>query len=416
MFDRFKNAWNAFRGRSPTYPMSSGGDLRQIRPYIKGGVSKSIVNTIYNKIAVDVSSINFSHVRLNEEDKYLETIDDSLNYVLRSSANIDQTGRELIKDTVITMLSEGVACIVPTKTDYDPYLTDAYKVYEARVGTIIQWYPKHVRVSVYDDDVGQRREITIEKRFCVIIVNPFYEIMNGENSTLKRLIRVLNQLDRTNEENSSNKLDLLVQLPYSVSKKIKKDQAEERRRDIERQLTGSQLGIAYIDGTERVIQLNRAVTNNLWEQSKDLLLELYNQLGISEKIFNGTANEQELLNYQNDTINPIVNAITENMTRKWLSITAQTQRQAIMAFANQFRSVPVSQLAEVSDKLTRNEILTSNEFRSIIGFKPSDDPRANQLINSNLNHPEEPPTTSSEKTNFKNTELPDEIKKLVNKT
>lgn len=234
--------------------------------------------------------------------------------------------------------------------------------------------------------------------------------------TLKRLIRVLNQLDRTNEENSSNKLDLLIQLPYSVSKKIKKDQAEERRNDIERQLTGSQLGVAYIDGTERVIQLNRAVTNNLWEQSKDLLLELYNQLGISEKIFNGTANEQELLNYQNDTINPIVNAITENMTRKWLSITAQTQRQAVMAFANQFRSVPVSQLAEVSDKLTRNEILTSNEFRSIIGFKPSDDPRANQLINSNLNQPERQASEGSERTNFTDTELPDEIKKLVNKT
>lgn len=289
-------------------------------------------------------------------------------------------------------------------------------MYEARVGTITEWYPKHVRVSVYDDDIGQRREITIEKRFCVIIVNPFYEIMNGENSTLKRLIRVLNQLDRTNEENSSNKLDLLIQLPYSVSKKIKKDQAEERRNDIERQLTGSQLGVAYIDGTERVIQLNRAVTNNLWEQSKDLLLELYNQLGISEKIFNGTANEQELLNYQNDTINPIVNAITENMTRKWLSITAQTQKQAVMAFANQFRSVPVSQLAEVSDKLTRNEILTSNEFRSIIGFKPSDDPRANQLINSNLNQPERQASEGSERTNFTDTELPDEIKKLVNKT
>lgn len=413
MFERFKNAWNAFRGRAPTYPLTGGGDIRQYRPRLKGGISRSICNMIYNKIAVDVSSVNFNHVRLDEEEKYKETIYDSLNYVLRTSANIDQTGRELIKDVVITMLSEGVACIVPTFTEGDPYRTESYKVLEARVGIITEWFPKHIRVSVYDDEYGQKREIIVEKRLCPIIVNPFYEIMNGENSTLKRLIRVLNQLDRTNDENSSGKLDLLIQLPYSVNRKIKKNQAEERRNDIERQLNGSQLGIAYIDGTERVIQLNRAIENNLWEQAKELMIDLYNQLGLSEKIFNGTANEQELLNYQNSTIEPFLNAISENMTRKWISITAQSQRQAIMAFPNQFRSIPVSQLAEVSDKLTRNEILTSNEFRSIIGFKPSDDPRANQLRNSNLNHPED---GVEEKTGFSNTELPEEIKKMVNKS
>lgn len=412
LFDRFKDAWEAFRGRSPTY-YGSGGDPRATRTYLRGGVAKSIVNTIYTKIAIDVSSISFSHVKLGDDNRYKETIKDSLNYVLSTSANIDQTGREFIKDIVITMLSEGVACVVPTILDKDPHITESYKVEEARVGTITQWFPKHVKVSVYDEEIGQRREIILEKRICAIITNPFFEIMNGDNSTLKRLIRTLNHLDRFNEDNNPNKLNLLVKLPYATGKRIKKDQAEERRTDLETQLINSKFGIGYIDSTEQIIQLNRPAENNLWEQAKDLLIELYNQLGLSEKIFNGTANEQELVNYQNSTIEPIVCAITENITKKWLSLTAQTQGQAIVAFSNGFRSVPISVLAELSDKLTRNEILSSNEVRSLIGFKPVDDPNADKLINSNLNHPED---NKQNKTDFKNVELPEDIKKMIEKT
>lgn len=412
MLERFKNAWNAFRGRSPTMPETTGGDPRQTRTYLRGGVSKSIVNTIYNKIAVDVSSIDFGHARLNEDSKYVETIEDSLNRILTIQANIDQTGRELIKDIVLTMLSEGVACVVPTLTDVNPYMTDSYKILEARCGTITQWYPQHVRVNIYDDRIGYRRDIIIEKRLCAIITNPFYEIMNGDSSTLRRLIRTLGQLDRANEENIVNKLDLIIQLPYSTSKKIRKDQADSRRSELEKQLSDSKLGIGYIDATEKVIQLNRSVENGLWQQSRELLIELYNQLGFSESIFKGTANEQENLNYQNSTINPIVSAITENMTRKWISLTAQTQRQAIVAFNNAFKSIPVSQIAEVSDKLTRNEILSSNEFRSIIGFKPSNDPKADQLINSNINHPNE---GGEAETAIQKPKVSDKLKNLIKK-
>lgn len=409
IFDRFKNAWNAFRGRHPTesyYEYGSGGDPRSTRTFLKGGVSRSIVNTIYTRIAVDVSSINFNHARLDDDNKYKETIYDSLNYILSMSANLDQSGTEFIKDIVITMLSEGVACVVPYETDKDPYLTDSYRVKEARVGTITQWFPKHVKVSLYDAEIGQKREIVLEKRICVIITNPFFETMNGENSTLKRLIRTLNQLDRFNDGNDVQKLNLLIRLPYATSKRIKKDQAESRRTELESQLTNSKLGIGYIDASENVIQLNRPIENNLWEQAKDLLIELYNRLGISEKIFNGTASEQELVNYQNNVIEPIVKAITENMTRKWISLTGQSQKQAVVAFYNGFRSVPISVLAELSDKLTRNEILSSNEVRSIIGFKPVDDPNADKLINSNLNHPEE-------KARVKNKNIPEDLRKRL---
>lgn len=420
MIERFKDAWKVLtKGRDPTYSYDygyGGSDARAYRPFLRSGITKSIANTVYNKIAVDVSAMNFNHVRLDEEGKYKETIDDSLNYVLSLSANLDQTGRELIKDTTLTMLSEGAACIVPYKTDVSPNKTDSYKVLEARVGSIVQWYPRHVIVEIYNDTTGQREQIALEKRICVIVQNPFYEIMNSNSSTLKRLVRVLNQLDKANEENSANKFDLLIQLPYSTGKKIRKEQAESRRKELEDQLIDSKMGIGYVDASERVIQLNRPVENTLWQQSKDLLIELFNQLGLSEAIFKGTANEQELLNYQNSTITPIVNAICENMTRKWISVTGQSQKQSIMAFTNAFKSVPVSQLADVSDKLTRNEILTSNEFRSIIGFKPVDDPKADELRNSNLNHPDEKANLEeSANNNIEDESNPMSLKQLINK-
>lgn len=390
MLERFKNAWDAFRGRSPTsIDYYGGSDPRAVRPIIRGDLTKSIVNLIYVQISSDISLMNFRHAKLDDEGKFSEEIKSTLNYVLSSSANLDQTGRALIKDCVITMLSEGAAAMVPIKTDVNPYLTESFQVEEVRVGTIVGWYPRHVRVSVYDERFGQRRDLVIEKRLCSIVVNPFYEIMNQPNSTMKRLIRTLNQLDQFNDENSVGKLDLIFQLPYSVSKKIKKDQAEERRQDIVRQLTHTKLGIAYVDSTEKITQLNRPVENGLWAQAKDLTVDLFNQLGLCEAIFNGTADEQTILNYHNRTLEPILNALTEEMTRKWLSITAQTQKQAVVAYSNPFRFVPVSVLAEVSDKLTRNEILTSNEVRSILGYRPKDDPKADQLINSNLNQPEQ---------------------------
>lgn len=389
--ERFKSAYNAFMGRAPTsrtmYYGGSGSRPDRTRHRIQN--ERSIVNSIYNRIAVDSSSIDVKHVRLNEKGNYESTMESPLNRVLTLDANIDQTGRALLRDLVYSMLDEGCIALFPTDTTADPNFTDAYEVLEARVGKVVEWYPKHVKVEVYNENTGRKEQLVVEKRYTPIIENPFYSIMNEPNSTLQRLIRVLNQLDRVNEQNSAGKMDLIVQLPYVVKTEAKQRQAEERRKSIEAQLTGSQYGIAYIDGTEKVIQLNRAVENNLWNQAKELKEDLFNQMGLTMEILNGTADEKTMLNYYSRVIEPILTAIVEEIERKWLSKTAQTQHQGVRFFRDPFKLVPVLDLAEIADKFTRNEIMTSNEIRSKIGLQPSDDPKADMLINSNLNQPEE---------------------------
>ena len=392
--ERIKNSWNAFLGRDqtiPKYPYYGGLGYRQDRTRLSRGNDKSVVGTIYNQISVDVSSINFRHVRNDEEDNYVEDIDDGLNRIFKINANLDQTGRQFIQDLVLTMIDDGAAAIVPTDTTNNPLNTDSYDILSARIGKIIGWLPQHVTVEVYNEQTGKREQLTLPKKIVPIIENPFYAIMNEPNSTLQRLIRVLNQIDRLNEQNSAGKMDIIIQVPYSIKGQARKNMAEERRHDIEAQLTGSQYGIAYIDGTERVIQLNRAVENNLWNQAKDLMEQLFSQLGMAKTIFDGTADEKTMLNYYNRTIDPICSRIVESIRYKWLTKTAIKQHQSIRYFRDPFKLVPVEQMAEIADKFTRNEIMTKNEFRSKMGMKPSDDPKADQLLNSNINHPEEQP-------------------------
>ena len=392
--ERIKNSWNAFLGRDqtvPRYPYYGGLGYRQDRTRLSRGNDKSVVGTIYNQISVDVSSINFRHVRNDEEDNYVEDIDDGLNRIFKINANLDQTGRQFIQDLVLTMIDDGAAAIVPTDTTNNPLNTDSYDILSARIGKIIGWLPQHVTIEVYNEQTGKREQLTLPKKIVPIIENPFYAIMNEPNSTLQRLIRVLNQIDRLNEQNSAGKMDIIIQVPYSIKGQARKNMAEERRHDIEAQLTGSQYGIAYIDGTERVIQLNRAVENNLWNQAKDLMEQLFSQLGMAKTIFDGTADEKTMLNYYNRTIDPICSRIVESIRYKWLTKTAITQHQSVRYFRDPFKLVPVEQMAEIADKFTRNEIMTKNEFRSKMGMKPSDDPKADQLLNSNINHPEEPP-------------------------
>lgn len=388
--ERFKSAYDAFMGRSPTkyiYSGFSGGRPDRIRHRIQN--ERSIVNSIYNRIAVDCMEIDIKHVRLDDKNNYEETIQDSLNRVLSFEANVDQTGRGLVEDIVYSMLDEGCIAVIPTKTSADPNYTDSYEVYEARVGKILEWSPKEVLVEAYNEKSGKKEQIAVEKRYTLIIENPFYQIMNEPNSTLQRLIRVLNQLDDVNRQNSAGKMDLIIQLPYMVRSPARRVQAEDRRKSIEAQLTGSQYGIAYIDGTEKVIQLNRPLENNLWEQAKELKEDLFNQMGLTMAILNGTADEKTMANYYSRIIEPILTAIVEEIERKWISRTALSQHQGIRFFRDPFKLVPVSNLAEMSDKLTRNEIMTSNEIRVRIGLPPSKDPKADKLINSNLNQPEE---------------------------
>lgn len=395
--DRLKKAWNAFLGRDPTTPLWEGFAYSSRPDRRRGRVAnlRTMVTSVYNQIAVDCASIRIRHVRLNEDDQYEETIPSTLNRVLTLEANIDQTGRDLIKDTVYSLLDEGCIAVVPIDTDVDPNRTDSYKIYSLRVGKITEWMPRHVRVNVYNDATGVYEDVVFEKRVACIIENPFYEIMNEPNSTAQRLMRTINQLDKANDNYSSGKLDLIIQLPYVIKSEAQKKQAERRRKSIEAQLSTSARGIAYTDGTERIVQLNRSVENTLWEQAKDLEAKLYNQLGFCEAIFNGTADEKTMLNYYNRTIEPILSAIVENMERKWISRTAQAQRQAIRFFREPFKLVPVAQLADIVDKFTRNEVMSSNEFRSVIGLKPSDDPKADELRNSNLNHPDEEVSNNS---------------------
>lgn len=387
LIERFKNAISAFRERDPTVYCRSIAYSSQIdQPRLKAENLRSMVSSAYTWIATDVSNINLMHVKLDENGQFSEIIDDTLNTVLTKDANIDQTGRSLIRKTVLTMLDSGYAAVVPVLYEGDLFNSDSYNILELRVGNIVQWSPNEVVVEVYDQGAGKIKKITMPKRVVAIVENPFYTIMNEPNSTAQRLKRTLSQMDRVNADISSDKLNMIIQLPYSVRSKTQKEKASERIQNIEGQLTNSPHGIAYTDATEKIVQLNRPLSNDLWEQAKDLKNELFSELGFAESIFNGTADEKTMLNYINRTIEPILSAIAEEMERKWLSKTAQTQGQAIRFYEDPFKLVPVAQLAEIVDKLTRNEVVTSNEIRSIMGLKPSKDPKADMLINSNLKH------------------------------
>ena len=369
--------------------MGPGYSYRPDRTILSRGNERSIITAIYNQIAIDVSNIDIRHVRVDENRQYSDDIDSPLNNALVYNANLDQTGRALTKDLVLSLFDEGCVAVVPVLTSANPKYTESYEIYKLRVAKIVEWYPHDVKVKVYNEDTGQKEEIILPKKMVAIIENPFYAIMNEPNSAFQRLRRILNQVDRTNDQNSAGKMDLIIQLPYITKSTTRQIQAEERRKKLEAQLSGSQYGIGYIDGTEKITQLNRSLTNNLWEQAKDLMEQIYNQLGFSQTIFDGTADEKTMLNYYNRTIVPVLSAITEEYQRKFLSDTAVTQGQAIMYFRAPFKLVPVDNLAEIADKFTRNEIMTKNEFRAILGMKPSDDPKADELINSNINHPEE---------------------------
>lgn len=387
---RFQNAWNVFMGRDPTKSPSSqlygtyGVGLRPDRVRLSYANEKSIVTTIYNRIALDVAQVNIQHVRVDKNGRYSEEIISPLNNCLRTEANLDQTGKAFIQDVVMSMFDEGCIAIVPTHTDSNPD-DGTYDVLEVRTAKIVEWFPKDVRVDIYNEDKGKHEQIIVPKSTVAIIENPFYAVMNEPNSTLQRLIRTLNRIDRLDEQNCSGKLDLIIQLPFSLKGETRIKQAEERRQKIVDQLTGSKYGIAYIDSTEHVTQLNRSIENNLWTQASDLTAMLYQQLGISQTILDGTADEQTMKNYYNNTIDPILTAITDEMIRKFLTQTARTQGQSIKYFRDPFKLVPVSQLADIADKFTRNEIASSNELRAEIGWKPSKDPRADELRNKNLN-------------------------------
>ena len=384
---RLQNAWNAFRNpRDPTFTnYGLGTYYRPDRHRFSHSNERSIVTTIFNRIAVDCAAIDLEHVRLDEDGRYTDTIKSGLNDCLTFSANIDQTGKAFIEDIVQSMFDEGVVAVVPVDTTSNPYFTSSYDILSMRTGKVIEWYPQHVRVRLYNDRTGRQEELIMDKSAIAIIENPFFSVMNEPNSTLQRLIRKLNLLDYIDEQSSSGKLDLIIQLPYVIKSETRRQQAEARRKDIEMQLAGSKYGIAYTDGTERITQLNRSVENNIWGEIKDLTAMLYNQLGITEAILNGTADEQTMINYYNNTIVPIMSSIADEMQRKFITRTARTQGQAIRYFRDAFKLTPVSTLAELADKLTRNEIASSNEIRAIIGWKPSDDPKADELVNSNLN-------------------------------
>ena len=390
---RIKNAWNVFTSRDPTeqpvfhdYGISYGYRPDRIR--LTRGNERSIVNAVYNRIAIDVASIDVKHVKTDENDVFIEEIDSFLNDVLQTEANIDQTGRNLMIDAVISLLDEVVIAIVPVDIDEDEE-TDSFDVLSLRVAKIIQWYPEHVKVRVYNEKTGYKQDIVINKRSVCIVENPFYSVMNEPNSTLQRLIRKLNLLDAIDEQTGSGKLDIIIQLPYVIKTEARKKQAEDRRKDIEAQLAGSKYGIAYTDGTERITQLNRPAENNLLTQIEYLTSMLYSQLGITEEVLNGTADEKTMLNYYNRTIEPIMSAIIDEMKRKLLTWNARKEGQSIKFFRNPFKLVPVTEMAEIADKFGRNEILTPNEIRGIVGFKPSDDPQANELRNRNISQSNE---------------------------
>ena len=388
--ERLKKGWNAFRNnKDPTFEQAQwnvySSTFRPDRLRLTGGNEKSIITAIYNRIALDVASISIKHVRVDENGRYKEEMDSHLNNVLTLDANTDQTGRALIQDAVMSMFDEGVVAIVPVDVKGDPLLSDSYDIYTVRTAKILEWYPKHVRVSMYDERTGKRDEIVIPKRLAAIVENPFYSVMNDRNSVLKRLVRKLNLLDAVDEQSASGKMDLIIQLPYAAKTPLKKQQAEDRRHDIESQLIDSKYGIAYIDGTEHVVQLNRAVENNMMSSIEYLTSMLYSQLTLTPEVMNGSAKEEVMLNYNNRTVEPIVAAIVDEMNRKYLTPTARTQGQRIQYFREPFRLVPINGIADIADKFTRNEILSPNEIRGIVGFRPSDGAEADKLRNRNIN-------------------------------
>ena len=389
---RIKRAWNAFLNRSPTiYGQNLGGgySYRPDRVRLSRGNDRSIITSVYNRIAIDVSNIDVKHCKTDDEGRYLEDVNSGLNSCLNLEANIDQTGQAFMQDIVMSMFDEGCVAIVPVDTSVNPELTDSYDILSMRTGKIVDWYPSHVKVKLYNERTGNKEEVLLSKRNVAIVENPFYAIMNEPNSTMQRLIRKLSLLDVTDEQTASGKLDLIIQLPYVIKTEARRKQAEDRRKDIEMQLAGSKYGIAYTDGTEQITQLNRSVDNNLLTQIEKLTAQLFSQLGITQSILDGTADEQTMINYHNRTIEPIILAIINEMKRKFLSKTSRSQGKTIMAFRDPFKLVPLNNIADMADKFTRNEILTSNEFRQIVGRKPSDDPKADQLINSNISQPAE---------------------------
>lgn len=409
--DRLQHAWNAFLNRDPTHWYANYGSASYYRPdkfRPTMGNERSMVSSVYNRIALDVAYIDIFHARLDEDGRYTEQISSGLNECLNLSANIDQTGKAFIQDIVMSMMDEGVVAIVPVDTSINPDVSGSFDILSMRTGKIKEWYPEHVRVELYNEKTGRKEDLILPKNTIGIVENPLYAVMNEPNSTLKRLIRKLNLLDVIDEQSGSGKLDLIIQLPYVIKTPARKQQAEERRRDIEMQLAGSKYGIAYTDGTEKITQLNRPVENNLMKQIEYLTDMLYSQLGLTQEILNGSADEKTMLNYYNRTIEPIVAAIVDEMKRKFLTKTARTQGQSIVYFRNPFKLVPVADLAEISDKLTRNEIASSNEIRQIIGWKPSDEPGADELRNKNLNQSTEELASKQTVQN----EVKDEIKKM----
>ena len=392
--ERLKHSWNAFMNKDPTEDKRyiELGPSNSRRPDMfrpTRGTEKTIVTAIYTRIAIDVAKLDVEHVKVDDNGRYVDTIKSGLNYALTTEANIDQTGRAFIQDVVMSMFDEGCVAIVPVDTTLNPLKTGSYDIQTMRVGSIVEWFPQHVKVKLYNDRTGKHEEKILPKKVVAIIENPLYSVMNEPNSVAKRLIRKLNILDAVDEQSGSGKLDLIIGLPYVIKTEARREQAERRRKDIEEQLSGSKYGIAYTDGTEHITQLNRSVENNMFNQIQYLTEMLYNQLGMTKGVFDGTATEEEMLNYQSRTIEPIVSAITEEMSRKFLTKTARSQNQTIMFFTDPFSLTPTEKLAEIADKLTRNAILSSNELRAIIGYEPVDDRRADELSNKNINQSDE---------------------------
>lgn len=421
---RLKHAWNAFTGNIQMNYRDLGMSYsyRADRPRMSRGNERSIVTSVYNRIALDVAALNVQHVRLDENGRFLSVIDDGLNNCLTLEANVDQTARSFIQDVVISMFDEGSVAIVPVDTTTDPNVSGSYDIQSLRVGQILDWYPQYIRTRVYNEQTGRKENIVVPKSAVAIIENPLYAVINEPNSTMQRLIRKLNLLDVIDEQSGSGKLDLIIQLPYVIKTEARRQQAENRRKDIESQLSGSKYGIAYTDGTEHITQLNRSVNNNLMSQIEYLTSMLYSQLGITQSILDGTADEKTMLNYNNRTIEPIISAIVDEMKRKFLTKTARSQRQSISFFRDPFKLVPVNEIAEIADKFTRNEIMTSNEIRQVVGMKPSDDPRADELRNKNLSEPsgsdqqsEEAPITTDNSVEESASDLDDKISKQKSK-
>lgn len=421
---RLKHAWNAFTGNVQMNYRDLGMSYsyRADRPRMSRGNERSIVTSVYNRIALDVAALNVQHVRLDENGRFLSVIDDGLNNCLTLEANVDQTARSFVQDVVISMFDEGSVAIVPVDTTTDPNVSGSYDIQSLRVGQILDWYPQYIRARVYNEQTGRKEDIVVPKSAVAIIENPLYAVINEPNSTMQRLIRKLNLLDVIDEQSGSGKLDLIIQLPYVIKTEARRQQAENRRKDIENQLSGSKYGIAYTDGTEHITQLNRSVNNNLMSQIEYLTSMLYSQLGITQSILDGTADEKTMLNYNNRTIEPIISAIVDEMKRKFLTKTARSQRQSISFFRDPFKLVPVNEIAEIADKFTRNEIMTSNEIRQVVGMKPSDDQRADELRNKNLSEPsgsdqqsEEAPITTDNSVEESASDLDDKISKQKSK-